>query len=54
MYFVSYDPRFEIRPLYILPINREEIKAELEEYEAGLFKFLDKLDKYETQITDTF
>ena len=54
MFFVSYDPRFEIRPLYILPINREEIKAELEEYEAGLFKFLDKLDKYEAQITDTF
>ena len=54
MYFVSYDPRFAVRPLHILPINREEIKAELEEYEAGLIKFSEKLEKYETQITDTF
>ena len=54
MYFVSYDPRFAVRPLHILPINREEIKAELEEYEAGLIKFSEKLEKYETAITDTF
>ena len=54
MYFVSYDPRFEIKPLHILPINREEIKAELEEYEAGLNKFFEKLNKYEESITDTF
>lgn len=54
MFFVSYDPRFEIKPLHIVPINREEIKADLEEYEAGLLKFIEKVDKYETQITDTF
>lgn len=54
MFFVSYDPRFEIKPLHIVPINREEIKADLEEYETGLLKFIEKLDKYETQITDTF
>ena len=54
MYFVSYDPRFEVKPLNIVQINREDIKADLEEYEAGLVKFIEKLEKYEGQITDTF
>ncbi len=54
MFFVSYDPRLEVRPLHILMVNREDIKAELEEYEAGLKKFSEKLGKYESQITDTF
>lgn len=54
MYFVSYDPRFEVKPLNIVQINREEIKDDLEEYEAGLVKFIEKLEKYEGQITDTF
>ena len=54
MYFVSYDPRFEIRPIHIVTIHREDIKTELDEYESGLLKFIDKLDKYESEIIDTF
>ena len=54
MYFVSFDPRFEIKPLHIVTLHREDIKKELEEYETGLLKFIDKLEKYESQIVDTF
>jgi len=54
MYFVSYDPRFEIRPIHIVTIHREDIIEELKEYEKGLLKFIEKLDKNEAQITDTF
>jgi len=54
MYFVSYDPRFEIRPIHIVTIHREDIKEELNDYESGLTKFIEKLDKYESEIIDTF
>lgn len=54
MYFVSYDPRFEVRPIHIVTIHREDIKDELDEYESGLLKFIDKLEKYESEIIDTF
>jgi len=54
MNFVSYDPRFEIRPIHIVTINREDIIEELKDYEKGLLKFIEKLDKNEAQITDTF
>lgn len=54
MYFVSYDPRFEIRPIHIVTIHREDIIDDLKEYEEGLTKFIKKLDKYESEIIDTF
>ena len=54
MYFVSFDPRFEIKPLHIVTLHREDIQKELEEYEIGLLKFIDKLNKYESKIVDTF
>ena len=54
MFFVSFDPRFEIKPLHVVQLNREDIQKELEEYESGLLKFIDKLNKYESQIVDTF
>lgn len=54
MFFVSFDPRFEVKPLHVVQLNREDIQKELEEYESGLLKFIDKLNKYESQIVDTF
>lgn len=54
MFFVSFDPRFEIKPLHVVQLNREDIQKELEEYESGLLKFIDKLNKYESEIVDTF
>jgi putative phage-type endonuclease len=54
MYFVSFDPRFEIKPLHIVTLHRDDIQKELEEYESGLIKFIDKLKKYESEIVDTF
>jgi len=54
MYFVSYDPRFEIRPIHIVQVNREDIVEELQQFKTKLLKFIDKLSKYESQIIDTF
>lgn len=54
MYFVSFDPRFEVRPIHIIEINRQDILTELQEYKSELLKFIDKLNKYESQIIDTF
>jgi len=54
MYFVSFDPRFEIRPIHIVTIHREDIKDDLKDFETGLTKFIKKLDEYESKITDTF
>ena len=54
MFFVSYDPRFEARPVHIIQLNREDIADELEAFKNGLLKFIDKLNDYESQILDTF
>ena len=54
MFFVSYDPRFEVRPVHIIQVNREDIADELEAFKSGLLKFIDKLNDYESQIIDTF
>jgi len=34
MYFVSYDPRFEVRPFHVIQITREEHADQLEEFET--------------------
>lgn len=54
MYFVSYDPRFEVRPFHVIQITREEHADQLEEFETKLYKFIDKLSEYESAIIDTF
>jgi len=54
MYFVSFDPRFHPKPLHILQVNKEDILEDLTNYQEGLAKFIDKVNKYETQITDNF
>lgn len=54
MFFVSFDPRFEVRPIHIIMIERKDIQDELKEFEEGLLKFIEKVDKYESQVTDTF
>ena len=54
MYFVSYDPRFEVRPFHVIKITREEHADQLEEFEAKLNKSIYKLSEYESAIIDTF
>lgn len=54
VYFVSYDPRFEVRPFHLIKITREEHADQLEDFEIKLLKFIDKLSEYETAIIDTF
>ena len=54
VYFVSYDPRFEVRPFHLIKITREEHADQLEDFEIKLLKFIDKLSEYESQIIDTF
>ena len=54
VYFVSYDPRFEVRPFHLIKITREEHADQLEDFETKLLKFIDKLNDYESEIIDTF
>jgi hypothetical protein len=49
--FVSYDPRFAPRPLYIHRITRDEVQAELGELMANIVKFWAKFEKYYQQVT---
>jgi hypothetical protein len=49
--FVSYDPRFAPRPLYIHRITRNEVQAELGELMANIVKFWTKFEKYYQQVT---
>jgi hypothetical protein len=49
--FVSYDPRFTPRPLYIHRITRNEIEAELYSLQAEIVKFWAKFEKYYNQVT---
>jgi len=48
--YVSYDPRFTFKPLYILRVTREEMQADLEEAEEALFKFFKKFDNIKQAI----
>jgi putative phage-type endonuclease len=54
MYFVSFDPRFHPKPLHILEVTKEEIQEDLQAYQENLTKFIEKVNKYESQITDNF
>lgn len=54
MFFVSFDPRFEVRPIHIIQVYRKDLESELKEYTEELKKFSEKLNKYESQIIDTF
>jgi hypothetical protein len=49
--FVSYDPRFAPRPLYIHRITRDEVQVELGELMASIVKFWTKFEKYYQQVT---
>lgn len=49
--FVSWDSRFNLKPLHIITITRESIATELKETEAGLVKFWAKYEKYYNQVT---
>jgi hypothetical protein len=49
--FVSYDPRFTPRPLYIHRIERNDIIDELNTLEAEVVKFWAKFEKYYNQVT---
>lgn len=49
--FVSYDPRFAPRPLYIHRVTRDEVQVELGELMANIVKFWAKFEKYYQQVT---
>jgi len=49
--FVSYDPRFTPRPLYISRIVRSDIFAELNSVQGEILKFWAKYQKYYNQVT---
>ena len=49
--FISYDNRFTIKPIHIIPIHRADVQVELDEIDAGLVAFMDKMNKYEQLVT---
>lgn len=49
--FISFDDRFEKKPLHIVNTKREEVEDDLKELEASLVKFYAKFQAYYNQIT---
>jgi hypothetical protein len=49
--FISYDPRFAPKPLYIYRVERNEIIEELKATMDALIKFWAKFEKYHQQVT---
>lgn len=49
--FISYDPRFTIKPLHIVRVKREDIINELELTEIALVKFWNKVMEYYSIVT---
>jgi hypothetical protein len=49
--FISYDPRFAPKPLYIYRVEREHILTELSDTMTALVKFWAKFEKYHQQVT---
>ena len=49
--FISYDPRFVSKPLYIYRVERNDIIDELNKLWAELHKFWAKFEKYNQQVT---
>jgi predicted phage-related endonuclease len=48
--FVSYDDRFQIKPMHIITLTREELKTEIENAKIELYKFWAKFEKYYSQV----
>jgi len=48
--FVSYDDRFQIKPIHIIKVTREELQTEIENAKAELQKFWKKFEKYYNQV----
>lgn len=48
--FVSYDPRFHVKPVFILRVTRDEWKDDISEAVEATEKFFAKFDKIKTEI----
>ena len=48
--FVSYDDRFQTKPLHIITVTRKELQAEIENAKIELYKFWAKFEKYYKQV----
>lgn len=48
--FVSYDPRFKVKPMFIHRVLREELRELIEECTEAIEKFFTKLDKIKSEI----
>ena len=49
--FISYDPRFSPKPIYVSRIERNQIQLELDNTMNELIKFWAKFEKYHQQVT---
>lgn len=48
--FISYDPRFHVKPIYILRVTREEWLEDIKEAEENTAAFFAKFDKIKNEI----
>lgn len=48
--FISFDPRFKSKPMFIKRINRVDIIEDLEKTESELNKFIIKFEKYYKKV----
>ena len=48
--FVSYDPRFHVKPIFILRVTREEWSEDIKEAEEATAKFFAKFEAIKSEI----
>lgn len=48
--FVSYDPKFKLKPLHIINIKRRDLYVDIQTTEISYQKFLQKVDEFYSQI----
>lgn len=54
IYFISFDPRVESRPIHIIEVTREDFKKNINEHELILGKFIKKVEDVEATVRDSF
>jgi hypothetical protein len=52
--FVSFDPRFSIKPIHVITVYRKFLQDDIDQVEIELVKFMEKFEKYYQAVTQTF
>lgn len=52
LYFVLYDPRVTVHPLHIIPVTREFVKADIEDYKKQELEFIDSINQKISELIE--